>query len=355
MKYRRLIILSLVVLLMACMAIPASAGDGVQLSLEDAIKKSLDTSKELAAYQKGIEIKDLEMDEAMTGVYYTPIDRGYNAGDKATFSNYYSKDYNLKKAKKELENEKNQLVIDTKQAYFDVLSYNKQLNVKEKNVEVDKLKLSQVKAKYAVGMASNSDIKAAETTLATDSASLEDIKVKLDKAYAQLNTYVGLEQSSRPVLTSEIEADFKPIDDVERVAGIAADGSFDVWTAAEAAKLASVTKIFQTWVDVGEYSEEKANLTAASTKETIEIELRNMCNNINYLLQKKNELEVQKEELSEKYRIAKLKYDLGMITRDEVDSLEASLLLADSGIFDITEKYVIATDTMDKYMGKLKY
>ncbi|GBF35616.1 hypothetical protein DCCM_4745 [Desulfocucumis palustris] len=360
MKQNKLIVLAVALLLLLAAAIPAWAGEeevetaSVQLSLEDAVSKALNNSKYLSSLEKEVDLQDELMDQAMTNVYYTPVDRNYGQAQKSAFMSYYNQDMSLKRAKKNLENEKLQLVVDTRKAYFDVLTGNKSIAAKEKAISVDELKLKQAKAKLAVGMATDSDIKTAEAQLASDKASLEEAKAALDTAYTQLITYTGLEEGTRPVLTSDIEVEFKPIDDVERTARVAADGSYELWSAEEAARLADTMKIFQTYIDVGEYNKDIANLTAESTEENIRLQLRDMCNSINTLLEKRNQLLVQKDQLEESCRVLQLQYDLGMTTKDALESAQASLVGVDASISELSAQYATSMDTLDKYMGKIK-
>ncbi|MCL6560060.1 MAG: TolC family protein [Firmicutes bacterium] len=347
---KKIIILLTLVLTMSFLT-PAFAGDGPEISLEKAVEMALSSSKELKAAEKDILTQEEASEDARADVKYTPVGPGYNESDKPVFTKYYNAEYQLKLYKKQLENSKKQLVIDTKKAYFNCLMLEQKKAAQEKTVDLNALKLSQEKARYAVGMSTESGVSSAEARLATEKANLEDVMAKLDKAYSELNTLLGLDQGGRPVLTSEITANFVKLDNIDREVSAAMDGSLEVWTAGESAKLATQLKIFEDY-DVKEYKEEKAYLEKAITVDTVKVQIRDLCNSINYMVEKYNQLAAQKKELDETCRVLKLQYDLGLITKDVLLEAESSSLSLSAGITELTNQYNEAVDTLAKYQGR---
>ncbi|MCL6479963.1 MAG: TolC family protein [Peptococcaceae bacterium] len=350
---KKIIILLTLILAMA-FASPASAEDDLKISLEDAVKMALDGSRELKASQKDIDVQEKDVEDARTDVKYAPIGPGYGQADKPVFLKYFNAEYQMKLLKKQFENSRIQLVIDTKKAYYNCLVLEQKKEAQKKTVDLYELKLAQEKARYGVGMSTESSVNSALSQLATEKANLEDVIAKLDKAYSDLNTLLGLGQGARPVLTSGITAEFSKLDDVELEVSRAMDGSLEVWTAAESSKLATQLKIFEDLYKVGEYKQEKAFLQEAITVDKVKAQIRDLCNSINYMAEKNNQLAAQLKEAEEACRVQKAFYDQGMVTRDALLNVETKRLSLLAGVKELSAQYAAARDTLDKYQGKLK-
>jgi len=317
---------------------------------------ALDNSKKIKSSEKSVETQKENFSEAQTGYKYTPVTEGLRSADKPAFLSYFNNAYMLELYKKQLENEKKQLVIDAKTAYFNCLNFGLRKIIQEKTVAMNELKLSQEKSRYAVGMATKSSVGAAESLVATDKAALEDAVAKLDKAYNTLSTMLGLDQQNTiPVLTSPVEAEFAKLDDVDLETKRAVDNSMEVWTGQESARLSTQLRIFERDPEVGQYKEEKAYLDAAVTKDNVKLQLRDLCNSINYVVEKNNQLVAQKEEAEENYRVVKAQYDLGMITKDILLRVELLKLGIDSGLSELSAQYVINRDALAKYQNMFTY
>ncbi len=349
------IIMLFTLILAVLFAVPAWADENSKISLEDAIKMAISNSKDLKAAEKNIDSTEIQFEDAMADVKYMPLGSGYGASDKSTFLSYFNTESALKVSKKKLKNDEAQLAIDTKTAYYSCLTTQIQKEMQEKTLELDKLKLVQEKARFNVGMSTKSKLDSLESQIATDKASLEEVNKSLDKAYSELNTLIGKETASRPVLTTDIDTDIKVNTDVDREVSAALYGSFELWSANESAKLASQLKIFETWHDVGENKEEKAYLEAASTQDTIKLQLRELVNSLNYMAEKYNQLTTQKQEIDEVGRVAKLNYDLGLTTKDALLEVDVKRMSLDYGIASLKSQYVVAQDTLAKYKGTFKY
>lgn len=348
-----MLVVLLALVMVISLASPVLAGEDLKISLDDAIKMALDSSKSLKVSENQIETQKITNEDIRTNVKYTPTGPGYGSSDKPVFQKYYSAEYQLKLYKKQLENSKRQVLIDTKKAYYSCLVLEQKKDAQDKTVALNALKLAQETARYNVGMGTEYSVSAAQSLLATEKASLEDINVKLDKAYSDLNNLLGLDQGARPVLTSQVAAEFARLGDVDTEVSRAMDGSLEVWTAAESYKLADQLVMFEDKYKMGEYKEEKASLEKQITEDSVRVQFRELCNSINYMVEKSSQLAAQKKELDESYRVQKLNYDLGMVTKDVVLNLESKRLSLVAGISELASQYVSSRDTLAKYQGKL--
>lgn len=343
----------ILLLVLLIMAVPAYANETKDqtLTLNDAIKKAMYHNKALINAQLDIDSTEIQRDSLQQLVKYTPIDYNYNQDDTNVFKSYYGIQHQLRQAEKKLDSEKRQLIINVTEEYHQVIKSLQLLDEMKVNLTLNIIKRDQVKAKYNVGMATMADLLATDAQVVSARANIKDAEGKLDNAYNDLNKLTGQEFSSRPKLEDQIE--FTPEEfDTDLQVTKAVNNSFEIWSATEAARTAAVTKYFEYYSDIGNNNQAKANNTVASTKEEISVMTVTLCNGLKTLEATYRQLDKQIEQLEENLRILNLQAQLGLITRDNVLSAEATLKKLKNSQLEIASKYSVTSLTLKKLTGE---
>ncbi|AEF95438.1 outer membrane efflux protein [Desulfotomaculum nigrificans CO-1-SRB] len=323
-----------------------------KLTLNDALKKAFNSSITLKNDQTDIEKTKELFDDASSSLRYNPVDISFNPSDTNFFSNYYNAEFNRRKAIKKYDNDRRQLIVDVTTAYYNVIQNQKQLEAAKVAYERSQIKLLQAKAKNDIGLITKADLAAAEAQVATDKASMVDCQSKLDSAYADLNKLMGISLGERYQLVDLPKAEKQEID-VDAKVNMAADVSYEMWNAKEAANLADKIKLFQRLYDVGDYNAAEAANTALDTKDNLRKQARALCFSINSLYEKNNQLLEQIEQFKESLKVAKAQYEAGMTTKDTVLNAEYALKSAEAGQLQAAAAYEVAVASLERLTGEL--
>ncbi|MDO7786844.1 TolC family protein [Desulforamulus aquiferis] len=342
----------LLLLALLIIAVPAFANEATDqtLTLDNAIKKALSHNKSILNAQLDIDSTEIQRDSLQELVKYTPIDYNYNQDDTNVFKSYYGVQHQLRQAQKKLNADKMQLSINVTEAYHQVIKNNQLLDEMKANLTLNIIKRDQVKAKYDVGMATMADLLAADAQVVSARANIKDAEGKLDTAYGELNKITGQNISARPKLEEEIG--FYPEEfDVDMQVTKAINNSFEIWSATEAARTAAVTKYFEFYSDIGNNNQAKANNTVESTKEEISVSTVTLCNGVKTLEANYQQIEKQIEQLEENLRVLKLHSDLGLVTKDNMLTVESNVKKLKNTQLDIASRHTVTLLTLKKLTG----
>jgi len=228
-------------------------------------------------------------------------------------------------AKKSRETERESIVLKAHQCYYNVLSREGQLELAALTLEKDELNLKIARLSYEVGLISRQQLIGAETQLAATRAALAAVESELDKAYKALNLLVGLPEDTRPRLVDTVA--FTPFEGELKIQqSLVLDESPMVLAAVENARL---TEELDGWdEDISSEDIEIAKRQAAMTKDSAREAVRNLY----YAVKDMEEnYEAARESVSlaeENFRVANLKFELGMATKSDI--IEAEWQLADA-------------------------
>ncbi|MEG6522868.1 TolC family protein [Desulfotomaculum sp. 1211_IL3151] len=353
LKIQRYIWLTL--LLTLTLTVPAFAQDNTadpSLDLNQAIKKALAHSATIKNQQLSIDQNEIQRDNAQQAMKYIPTSYDYNPEDTNTFKAFYGVDFEYRKGKKKLEADKRQVVVDVTKAYYEVIKKKTALEEKKLTQAKNIIKLGQTNAKAAVGMITAADILAAETAVAADRAAIKEADMNLENSYSNLNRLIGQDLAGRPILTDAIVFAPSGIKTDEQVLK-AINNSYEMWTANEGAKLASLTKYFEYWSDIGIKSEAQAHNAASDTREGMKVQVEELCHGILALEEKYIELDKQLQQLQENLRVIKIQYEQGLVTRDAVLSVEELLKKIENGKLEVASTHAVSLKSLYRLTGEL--
>ncbi len=193
-----------------CFSPRVSASDSSQyLSLEDAVDRALTYSPALKSKELSVEQAEYQREAAALAVSYTPTGQADPETEKA-FNNLVAKDLNWQVAKKELSAQRDSVIIQVYQAYYNVLTAEAALVSAEKNLAYADLQKRSAVLRHQFGKASLLEVKQQENSYETAKAQWDSARQSLDDAYVKLNQLIGLSPSARPVLTHRPA--FKPVE-----------------------------------------------------------------------------------------------------------------------------------------------
>lgn len=352
---KRLIFILATVLAFTLQVLPAAAETTVEeLTLKQAMEKALNYSKDLRNTQMDLEISDINLDEISTSI--NGVRYGYNIPEQAErdiYAGYFAADLNYRTTEKKIENIKKQLKIDVKKAYYDVLLAQDQLELAKTKLAVTLVQHSHTNSKYKVGLATQLDIYTADAQLEADKVNLESKKSDLVKAYAQLNRLIGNFQEAQPRLTDTIE--YVPVEklDVDNEILKAINNSYEIWSANEAAKAAENMKYYTKYYDIGDYNASQAANTLQDTKEQIRLTARNLCLTVINLEKSLEDLDGKEKQLEETVRVYTALCQVGMKTKDELDSVQYKLAELRANKKNIQVAYINALENLQRLTGDM--
>jgi outer membrane protein TolC len=181
-------------------------------------------------------------------------------------------------------------------------------------------------------MISQYDKTAAEVQYQAAQNSLNTARQSLDNAFLTLNQLIGLDPGESPTLLDKPAFEtLEPVNMDEKIAKTL-NASPSVWLAEQAAKIAETqldlydfTYQGQDPYEVKEVDVSKAKLSAQDAKEQMSQFIRTLHNNLLTMEQGYASLQEAVRLAQEDLRIKKLKHEIGLATRTEVQAAELAL------------------------------
>jgi outer membrane protein len=334
---KRIIILLLAALLSCAMIAPALAGDGEGapppqgLTIEQAINMALTHSKAIKQAAYDVERREEVRDELARQIDYVPKGQtDYVTGQ--LYTGLVTSDMAYRMAKKSLTMEEDKVMLAAFKAYTDVVKAGQNLEYAQKSFNQAAWLQNVAYLSFAQGMASEYDKTAAGVQYQAAKNSLDSAQKALDNAFLTLNQLIGKDAEARPVLLDKPA--FQAVEPVvmsEKIARVL-NTSPSVWLAEQAARIA------ETQLDLYDFSYpnqdpygakevdvSKAKLTAQDAREQMSQFVRTLYNNLLTMEQGYASLQEAEQLAREDLRIIKLKYEIGMATRTEVQAAELAL------------------------------
>ncbi|MGI6434107.1 MAG: TolC family protein [Syntrophomonadaceae bacterium] len=334
---KRVIILMLAALLSCAMIAPAMAGDGEGtpppqgLTIEQAINMALTHSKAIKQAAYDVERREEVRDELARQIDYVPKGQtDYVTGQ--LYTGLVTSDMAYRMAKKSLTMEEDKVMLAAFKAYTDVVKAGQNLEYAQKSFNQAAWLQNVAYLSFAQGMASEYDKTAAGVQYQAAKNSLDSAQKALDNAFLTLNQLIGKDAEARPVLLDKPA--FQAVEPVvmsEKIATVL-NTSPSVWLAEQAARIA------ETQLDLYDFSYpnqdpygakevdvSKAKLTAQDAREQMSQFVRTLYNNLLTMEQGYASLQEAEQLAREDLRIIKLKYEIGMATRTEVQAAELAL------------------------------
>ncbi|HCF49686.1 MAG TPA: hypothetical protein DER60_05350 [Syntrophomonas sp.] len=333
--HKRVIILMLAAFLICSIISPAIAGDeAVQprgLTIEQAIDMALTHSKSIRQASYDVNRSEEVRDNLAQQLDYVP--RGQT--DYATgqlYTGLVTSDMYYRMAQKTLTMEEDKVMLSAYKAYTDVIKAGQELEYAQKSFNQAAWLQNVAYLSYEQGMISQYDKTAAEVQYQAAQNSLNTARQSLDNAFLTLNQLIGLDPGESPTLLDKPAFEtLEPVNMDEKIAKTL-NASPSVWLAEQAAKIAETqldlydfTYQGQDPYEVKEVDVSKAKLSAQDAKEQMSQFIRTLHNNLLTMEQGYASLQEAVRLAQEDLRIKKLKHEIGLATRTEVQAAELAL------------------------------
>lgn len=334
-----------------------------ELSLKEAVLMAWSNSEDVKAAELGVEKAEEQRQDASHFVEMIPASGpSGNPNAAIIWTNFLKADIAWQMAKKDLQQKKDNIVVDVFTKYYTVINCQDKLKKAEVDLGRDEEALRVARAGFRAGTVTGAAVTGAEARAEASRKALEAARAELEKAYISFNKVVGLWPEDRPVLTDALSFTPLEIDSLDAEAARAVENSKDIW------KLKQLVAIEQLDVDypwgIGSggvsykyYDVEKpdvdiAELNVAAAESAIKEKVRTLYQDIRATEEQYNALLAAKQAAEEQLRVARALYDCGMTTLEKLKEAEAGCAEVENNIAGLVYKHAIQVANFNLLTGR---
>ncbi len=320
---KRIVSVLLTVCLLLNVFLPAAFAEDPEntLTLNDAIKMALDRNRDLKIQKLNTEKSEEELEDLEDNVEHLP-DGVYIPGVSPAFAAYLTQREADRIANKKYEAMKQQMVVDVKQAYYDVLTNIRAVELAEKANKIAEREYNIAKVKSSVGMMSEAELLAYKTKASKAKSDLVSAQKTLKESQTKLLDLIGLSGEFKYQLIDDvkfIEADFVSLNSV---IAQALSQRYEVWAADRLAEVAERSAEYLDNYNVGLIEADIKDLEAGNTKDAMKKQVETLYLTLTYLEEAYQTSEQNVNTLEEKLRITKLQKEVGLATDLQLQQAE---------------------------------
>jgi len=372
MKKRIISIILLAVMAVAFAAAAAAAdtnildsmefqGEGMELTLEQAIELGLQNNPTLLASQLAIDNAKIDADKLNLTASSLKDFYDRNSGYYIQYVLIPRKtaDFTLNSAQLSYEAVKNTVAAGIEQAYYGAQQAQEMVEIYLQNLAISKDLYEKTKKKFELGMVAKQDVLSAELSFIKAENDYNSAVNTLKTAKMSLNILLGNDVMTELKLTSRLEfREYEPVSIAVAVQK-ALENNYEIKIKEGALELAELSqaaarRLYDS-IDfnyrAAETAYKKAEAELASKKKDIEMGVRT---DYMTLIQKKREVESGRKavELAEQgLKIAQASYDAGMAVITDVEQAQTSLKQARLGLSKAILDYNLAISKFEDSMG----
>lgn len=342
----------------------AKEPDTPELKLSQAIDLAMKNSESLKKAALDVDKNQEKQEKASSKLDFTPAEGGsYSADVESAWYGLASADINYMMSKRSYTSEEDRLVLDVCQKYWNVQKSLESVRSKQLSAEVAELSFRRVQAmvrlgmtpsEYPAGSSPQAVLEGAEGSLAGAKSDLTKAQNKLDADYEALNNLIGFWPQDRPQLVEQVTYEPLKVDDLEASVQRAVENSPKIWQAKEKITLAKLS--YDLMFSSGQYTpyevrkieQDQAQIDAISAEDAVRLATRNLYYTVQNLEAGRAAAENSVAAAEEAVRVAKLQFDLGMITRENLKKTEASLVQAKQTLLDLTTQHAYSKMAFQK-------
>lgn len=350
---------AILLLLLVFFTVPAWAKDPAtpQMTIQQSYDAALKHSDDLKNYETSAKKTWETRDDTFTDMEYqfTPNAQSgvQDPAAVAADSAYTQADLNYRTASRDVEETKNQLKVDTYSAYTGILLAEENLRNSNQQVEAALSALKVARVQKEVGMLSDPDLTKAQAdydkAVKTRDADVESVS----KAYVTFNKLVGLWPEDRPVLVDKIEYSPIQVDNIDTEVSRALETSESIWKLKQNITLQKKDlDNLQKAYDVEQYDVDMANISVDAAKKVLDESTRQAYSDIMSLEAKYDAAQSALKPAEDSLRVTKVKYDVGMVTKNDLTTAETSFSSAQNSVFSIVCQHENAKVAFYKATGR---
>lgn len=313
---------------------PQSSG----LSLNEAIKLSLQHSQAVKKAGKEMDRTEELRDYANSLLDYVPVGHVGVASVELAYTNALTSQLTWQMSLKSYTTEEDKVILDTCKKYWEILK----MEQKEKTAQIDQdaalRQLQIARAAEQVGISITPTlsplqaVKAAEAQYVGAQSTLAAANIDRDKAYSNFNQLIGKLPGDRQELTDSISYQALEVTDLDHEVSRVLNTAPSIWQADEMVNMQKMLKDI-TLYSTGSYRSseaskievEQAELDASSARDLVSQLARSMYYQTRSVEEAYNGALEGIKVAEENLRVKKLMFDVGMATAAEVTGEEKKL------------------------------
>lgn len=349
---RRIFFPLLLMLMILLSATVANAGDipRQEITFQQAVDMAKGNSKALQTARYDID-RAYEVQKSISNrIVYIPLTTSPSPDPAARAATAWQQaDISWQMAKRDYETREDAIVMQTYQSYNGLLQAMEKVRVAEAQLKSQEWKRRAAILSHQLGMADRMSLIQAESAMTSARAGLEAANKSLDDAFQKFNFVVGLSTQSRPLLVDK--PNHKPLEvsnihyEVERIT----EQNPSVWLSEQRIDLAKLTLNIHSFNDPNstdsyfakQIDVNKAEVASADVKEQARRLVRTLYYTAKQLEEQYTGAQGIVRQAEENLRVVKIKYDVGMVTMNDVLAAETVLAQAQQSLLDITCQHQI--------------
>ncbi|OIQ09998.1 outer membrane efflux protein [Moorella thermoacetica] len=316
------------------------------LTLQQAVNLALMNDNEVKKAEAEVDSTEAIRDKLEDVVKFTPLMGPiYDLDTDVNWAKFLQADIAYKVSQKNLESKRDSIVLKVCQLYWNVLSKQEQLAIKQKLEQLALINLENARASISAGTLAPAMLTIYEGQWKQAQKDTIVAMKSLDEAFNDFNQTIGLDVNERPILIENPQ--YKPleIDNLE----------YEIERVKEESPLVLEAKDqlqIQKWLinmpyATGQYTPstarekalEKAEYDVANVKKAMEQATRNIYYNIKSIEQNYEAAQEALKMAQEKLKIEKSKYNSGMGIKADVVTAEINVAQAQQTINDIVRTH----------------
>jgi hypothetical protein len=348
-------------LLILVLIISFSVADTEVLTMENLIELAQINDVDLAIGQLDIEIADLDYDEAIKQAKLKDYEGGARTErvSKYTIVNItpVKAKTSLMMARYDYDQVKAQIIDEVEVAHEAIVMLNQEIALEEIRLEYMQLKADNGKKQYELGMISYLDYDELMDDLQTQIFTVEELKLDKKNDILDFEFMIGEDLPEDYSFGSEVNLDFEVFNlDILQYQE-AFDNDWGVYQATQDLEFAQGkfdTVALYYGDDDKEYKEALLNLKSAQYDNsdalgTFELEYAQMRNDVEILIKKLELYQGYRDIAINEYEINQVKYDLGLISYEDLMEKEVDIEDAEYDFSKIIHEYNLAINETKDY------
>lgn len=342
------IVLTLTLLIGAAPGALASEPQSSGLSLNEAIKLSLQHSQAVKKAGKEMDRTEELRDHANSLLDYVPVGHVGVSSVELAYTNALTSQLTWQMSLKSYTTEEDKVIMDTCKKYWEIMKMEQKVKTARMDQDAALRQLQIARAAEQVGISLTPTlsplqaVKAAEAQYVGAQATLAAASNSRDQAYSNFNQLIGKQSGDRPELIDNVNYQALEVTDLEHEVSRVLETSPSIWQADEMVNMQKMLKDI-TLYSTGSYRSseaskievEQAELDASSARDLV----GQLARSLYYQTRSVEEaysgaLEAVKV-AEENLRVKKLMFDVGMATDAEVIGEEKKLADAQYAAYEL--------------------
>ncbi|SFH06557.1 Outer membrane efflux protein [Desulfotomaculum arcticum] len=325
----------------------------MKLSLKEAIDMAAKNNTGIKIQKEVTEQAKDKRESAVKDVKNFTPDGGASPEIEAAYSSLLQADLSYNMQRKEIENQTDELTLNVYGKYMEIRSLEEKTKALQKTMEEMEWKKNTARVQLGVGVMATTSMVGVDAELQQAQSDLASVKDEIDKAYVELNKYLGLNPEDRPELTDSIPYEPMEVDDVDFDAERAVNNSIDIWQALQKITLERKDLLMVN----NDYKVEKhdidiAEMNMTQAKDELRKQVHLLYHDINTMQESIKAVEQGIQSAKEALRVKNVEFEVGMASKGDVLTAEKNLANAEKSLVELKYNHAVAVANYRNFIGR---